>query len=174
MRSSSEHARCVTALQALANGELDGWHGLPESCGRDEVEEALGPSATGPDGVGHLEGGAVAFRDYPPTAFSPAGITVWWKSEDEVAILQMNEPALTETHVVELGVPEKIVESGLHFIARQLVYASRGLTLHIVEKPFRPLRLYAYGATSAEEFLRSAFSRVEVRRHLRPEIEGMN
>ena len=171
MTNVSQQKRCVAALQVLARGELQEWNGLPDDCRRPDIEDALGPSASGPDGVGHLEGGAIAFRDYPPSEFAPAGITVWWKSQDEPVMLQINEPGITEAQIIELGVPEKILPSGLHFIAKQLIYAKRGVTVHIVEKPFRPLRLYAYESTSVDKFIQSAFSRVEIRRHLRPEFE---
>ena len=67
---------------------------------------------------------------------------------------------------------EKIVRSDLNHIAIQLIYANSGITLHLIEKEtrFHPIRLYAYEPTIVDTFLRSAFSRVEIKRPLGPEL----
>lgn len=156
----------IAALHALAAGRLADWPGLPPGCTRAVVEAALGPSGDGPDGAGRLGPSPAAFRRYPPAPIAPYGLTVWFAGE-QATLVEINTPSLAEPPEAQLGPPEAEARSGIDRLHTQLVYAGRGLTIHLHTYTRDLRRIYAYPPTSAEAFLQSWLSQVELRREPR-------
>lgn len=166
---SEDGYRCTAALQILASGRLHDFRGLPTGCRREHAETALGPTPSGPDGVAQLGDLMLGFRDYRTARKgAPYGVTVWFV-ENEIAVVQINSPLLSDSLERALGAPEAKTRSLLRAFYTQWVYASRGLTAHVSNRdpsgsPTAVLRLYAYPPTTVETFLSSPLSRVETRR----------
>ncbi|GIE99657.1 hypothetical protein [Paractinoplanes rishiriensis] len=138
-------------LRALADGDLAAWPGLPGGLARADVEAALGapPEAEGPLG---LFGTAATLCRYPATAAAPLGIQIWYVA-GAVELVQIDEPVPTQAVTEALGPPEADVDSLLGSSRRQLVYAGRGLTVHVSGITGEPYRLYGYPPCPAEQFL---------------------
>lgn len=156
----------IAALRALADGRLAAWPGLLPGCSRSHVEAALGPSGDGPDGSGRLGPSPTAFRRYPPAPAGPYGVVVWYVG-DAVRLIEINTPHLGDPPEAQLGPPEATAPSRLDGLHTQLIYASRGLTVHLHTYTRALRRIYAYAPTSAEEFLASALSQVAIGREAR-------
>lgn len=159
--SLSSQTECVTALRALAQGQLRDWHGLPPGCDRAGAETAIGSGAEIVSGL--LGGMPTQFRDYPATPAAPAGIRIWYEGDTIIAV-QIETPALAEPIDQLLGTPEQTEKSLLQSFHTQWIYAGRGLTAHVSNTSHVVLRLYGYPPTSVDEFLQSSLSRVENRR----------
>lgn len=151
----------IDALRALAEGRLSAWRGLDPSCSRADAEAAFGPGYPGPDGMGSVEGGGMAFRRYPPNG-PYDGLMVWLQG-DRVAVVQIHQPVVAAAEIESLGPPEDTMPSELRISAVQKIYASRGLTLHI-DPEGKLFRTYAYPATTPAEFKQSWMARVKTRR----------
>lgn len=161
--SDTSDAEQVAALKALGEGRLAAWRGLLPGCSRGHAEAALGPSAPGPDGAGRLGPSPAAFRRYPPAPIGPYGVIVWLAG-DAVTLIEVNTPALSESPEAQLGPPEAEVPSRLDRLHTQLIYASRGLTLHLHTYTRQLKRIYAYPPTTVEAFLASWLSQVAIGR----------
>ena len=155
----------AAALHALAAGAIEAWPGLPPGLDRDTIDAALDGEGAGPEETMTLAGAVATVRTYPPTAGAPFGIRAWFEG-DQVVALDIREPVLGGPYEDLLGEPEADAPSGLGGSYRQLVYASRGLTLHVSAGTVR--HLYAYAPCTAEQFLASPLAEVEVRRIRRP------
>jgi len=153
----------IAALRALAAGRLAEWCGLLPGCGRPHVEAAFGPSEPGPDGSGRLGPSPTAFRRYPPAPIGPYGVIVWLVG-DKVVLIEINTPSLAEAPEAQLGPPEAEAPSDLDAMHIQLIYASRGLTIHLHRFTRQLKRIYAYPATTHEAFLASWMSKVAIKR----------
>ena len=151
----------IAALRALAEGRLADWPGLLPGCGRPHAEAALGPSGAGPDGAGWLGPSPAAFRHY-----GPYGIVVWYAG-DAVLLIEINTPHLDAPPEALLGPPEATAPSRLDGLHSQLIYARRGLTIHLHTYTRALRRIYAYTPTSAEAFLASPLSQVAIGREAR-------
>lgn len=160
---STTDAEQIAALRALAAGRLAEWRGLPPGCGRPHVETAFGPSEPGPDGSGRLGPTPTAFRRYPPTSIGPYGLVVWLVG-DQVELIEINTPSLAEAPEAQLGPPEAEAPSRLDAMHIQLIYARRGLTIHLHRFTRQLKRIYAYPATTHEAFLASWLSKVAITR----------
>lgn len=156
----------IAALRALAEGRLAEWPGLLPGCARPHVEAALGPTAPGPDGAGRMGPSPAAFRRYPPAPIGPYGVVVWFAG-DQVALLEINTPALAGQPEDQLGPPEAEAPSQLDRLHTQLIYARRGLTFHLHTFTRQLKRIYAYPPTTPEAYLASWLSQVAIGREPR-------
>jgi hypothetical protein len=156
----------IAALRALGAGQLDAWHGLRPTTARQHVEAALGPSAAGPDGSGRLGDSPASFRRYPAAPAAPYGLTVWY-SGDRALLIEINTPSLAVAPEDLLGPPEADVPSKLDAMHSQLIYAQRGLVIHLHNYTRQVKRIYAMPPTTVEMFLASWLSQVEIRREPR-------
>jgi hypothetical protein len=138
-------------LRALADGDLAAWTGLSVRLARAEVESALDgqPESDGPVA---LFGRPATLSRYPATAAAPRGIHIWYVA-GVAELVQIDEPVPTQAVTESLGPPEAEVESLLGSSRRQLVYAGRGLTVHVSTFTGVPYRLYGYAPCPAEQFL---------------------
>jgi hypothetical protein len=138
-------------LRALTGGDLAAWTGLPAGLARADVEAALDarPEAEGPV---VLFGRPATLCRYPATAAAPRGVQIWYVA-GVADLAQVDEPVPTQPVTEALGPPEAEVDSLLGSSRRQLVYAGRGLTVHVSAFDGRPYRLYGYAPCPAEQFL---------------------
>jgi hypothetical protein len=154
---------CAGALHVLARGQFSEWTGLPSDCARAHAEEVLGPTASGPDGAGILGDSPAAFRIYPATSVAPYGLMVWF-AENKIVAVQINQPKLDRPLNEQIGEPEYVAPSMLKTLQKQWIYASRGLSAHVSGVSGSISSIYAFPATTVEEYLRSSLSRVSSRR----------
>ena len=140
-------------LRALAGGELAAWSGLSAGLARADVETALAgqPEAEGPVA---LFGTPATLCRYPATAAAPRGVQIWY-ARGAAELIQIDEPVPTRPVAEALGPPEADVDSLLGSSRRQLVYAGRGLTIHVSAFTGEPYRLYAFAPCPTEQFLNS-------------------
>jgi hypothetical protein len=138
-------------LRALAGGDLAAWPGLSGGIARADAAAALDaqPEAEGPVA---LFGRPAALCRYPATAAAPLGIQIWYVGS-AAELVQIDEPVPTRPVTEALGPPEAEVDSLLGSSRRQLVYAGRGLTVHVSAFTGRPYRLYGYAPCPVEQFL---------------------
>jgi hypothetical protein len=150
-----------TALRALAGGDLTGWRELPVGLAPAAVEAALGsaPTAQGPV---LLFGTGAQLGRYPATAGAPHGLAVWFVA-GAADLVEIGEPALAAPVADQLGPPETRVESLLGPGWSQLVYAERGLVVHVSGATDRPRRLYGFAAGPVKQFLTGPLRAIEQR-----------
>lgn len=147
----------TSPLHALTAGELDRWRGLPPGLGTADVDQVLGPRIPGGDVPSIAFGSAMVLRRYPPALVAPLGIRVWFsadESTDGALLVEVDEPRLTRPLEDLLDGPEADLPSLLGTSRRQLVYAERGLTVH-VSMSGEPYRLYGYEPTALATYLES-------------------
>jgi len=151
----------VSAIRALADGDLAAFHGLPAGLERAALDEALGEP--GPEESGMLGGQPAVNRTYPPRDGAPFGVKAWLEG-DAVAVLEIREPPLRAPVGEQLGEPEAKAPSGLGPSYEQRVYGSRGLVLHVSGVTGEVRRLYAVAPQPADQLLAGPLGRVEERR----------
>jgi hypothetical protein len=159
---------CAERLQALVEGRLDAWHGLPANCVKQDAEAGMGPSETGPDGAARLDGILTAFRRYPGSAAAPHGVQVWFR-DDVIYGVEIMSPALPQPFTTLIGEPEVKERSRIGAVHTQWIYASKGLVLHVQNVTNAVVRMYGFPPCTIEAFRQLPWGRVEVRRELRPD-----
>ena len=105
-----------------------------------------------PTGPVALFGRPANLSRYPATAAAPRGIHIWYVA-GVAELVQIDEPVPTQPVTEALGPPEAEVDSLLGSSRRQLVYAGRGLTVHVSTFTGVPYRLYGYAPCPVEQFL---------------------
>lgn len=152
---------CVTALRALAEGALDQWHGLADTCTRSHAERALGSPAA--ERAGNLGGSPTMFAEYPAHTGAPNGVTIW--HVDERLVFVRIQGAVPSAPVQELlGEPEATMPSRMRRSLVQHVHASRGLTLHVHRATGEIAFLMGYAPMSLDAYRASWISQTELRR----------
>ena len=165
--NAPDPSACVNALRALVEGRLEAWHGLPAGCSTRDVEAAYGPGDGGPDGVGSLGGTPTAFRRHSRSPRVPHDVVAWFR-DGAVLGVEVTDLKPTRPLAESLGEPEARERSGVGSVHTQLVYASRGLVLHVQNITGAIVRAQGFAACTLDEFraLPWGQSRVE-RRPLR-------
>jgi hypothetical protein len=110
-----------------------------------------------------LGGALTEFRRFPPTSFAPYGIVVWVE-EGEIIAVEIVEPHLPAPIQDQLGAPEAETPSALAAFHTQLIYATRGLALHVHQFRSTVFRLYAFAPTTVADFLASPLAGVATQR----------
>ncbi len=170
---------CAARIRLLLEGNLAQWLGLPENCGIDVIDSLY---AVSPEGeTGRLSGRFFTFRDFPAKDNLPAIRA--WSEDDKVVRIDIEAPRLASP------LPELLAQMGSPNVQRdppefywydesdtivELVYAERGLTLHITDPsesdddlPPRLVRIRAYAPITVSEFDRKLGGR-DPKRVLRP------
>ncbi len=170
---------CATEIKDLLEGDLTQWAGLPENCGIADIASLFSVSPEGE--TGRLSGSFFTYRDFPTKGNLPA-IRVWSEG-DNVVRIDIEAPRLASP------LPEFLAQMGSPNVQRdppefywydesdtvvELVYAERGLTLHITELSDsdddvlpRLIRMRAYAPITVSEFDRKLGGR-DPKRVLRP------
>jgi hypothetical protein len=138
-------------LRALAGGDLAAWPGLAEGLARADVEAALDAEAEA-EGPVALFGTPATLCRYPATTAAPRGIQIWYAA-GVANLVEIDEPVPAVPVTEALGPPEAEVDSLLGSSRRQLIYAGRGLTVHVSAVTGEPYRLFGYTPCPAEQFL---------------------
>ncbi len=150
-RARAEDPECQRRLQALAQGQLKGWNGVGK-CGRIDAERALGDSGDQPSKFEQ-------FGEYRVYKAGKDSLLVWFLSDD-IRVIQLLYPKLGQPLKTLLGEPQAKIKSQLSAEWEQWVYANRGLALHVRRANSEPVMLFAYAASTVEEFLKSDVARV--------------
>ena len=150
-RARTEDPECQRRLQALAQGQLKGWNGVGK-CGRIDAERALGDSGDQPSKFEQ-------FGEYRVYKAGKDSLLVWFLSDD-IRVIQLLYPKLGQPLKALLGEPQAKIKSQLSADWDQWVYANRGLALHVRRANSEPVMLFAYAASTVEEFLKSDVARV--------------
>ncbi len=152
---------CVTALRALADGDLGRWHGLPARCSLADAERALG--APGPDQTGFPGGAPTRYRTYPPSPGAPAGLQVY-DVDGTVTVIITHDAVPAGKLDALLGPAEAKQPSRMPGFKTMWIWASRGLTLHRDDTSGAVAWLYAYAPMTVDAFRASWMARVEIHR----------
>lgn len=153
-------AHCVEAIAALANGALDGWHGLPDACTRADVETVLS-LVTRPVNESSPYSGPL---NYAPTPGAPNGLTVHY-GVGTVDYITIVGPRFRQPIQDILGEPEGKIQSHLEGASEQWVYSGLGLAFHMKALEPGVNWLYVFGPTTLEDYKTSLLSRVRTLRH---------
>jgi hypothetical protein len=148
----NDRSDCQASLRALVEGRLGDVTGFA-GCRRADVEIVLGTSPPGPDAVGGTLG---PHRSYPN------GVTVFFAG-DTVTAGQILAPRLRQPPRTALGEPEGSAPSRLEPYADQLIWARRGITVHVDRGTGAASWLFFYPPMSVADFLRSPMASAEIR-----------
>ncbi|HEX4461418.1 MAG TPA: hypothetical protein VIA18_25735 [Polyangia bacterium] len=143
-------AACRDALVALARADLAAFR--LGSCGRVDAERALGSSGDQPS---HFE----QFGEYRVYTYAGNSILVWLLA-DNVRVIQLLYPKLSQPITTLLGTPEAKAPSQLSSAWEQWIYASRGLAAHVKPATGEVVTLFAFPPTSVAAFLETDIARV--------------
>lgn len=158
---STNCARALRALRALADGRYGDWHGLDASCTTADATSTLG--AGGVDQTGSLGGSPTRYRIHPASVGAPHGLYVYDVS-DKLVHVSTHGAVPARPPAEQLGEPEARDISRMPGFKTQWIWASRGLTLHIDDGTGAVAWLYAYRPMTLDEFRASWISKVEIRR----------
>ena len=169
----------ATKIRELLEGNLAQWAGLPEKCG---IAVIAGLYNVSPEGqTGRLSGRFLTYREFPAKGDLP-GIRVWSEADSLVRI-DIETPRLDgplPEHLAQMGSPD-IQRDPPDFYwydesdtVAELVYAKKGLTLHVTEQTDsdddtlpRLIRIRAFAPMAVSEFDRRLGGR-DPKRVLRP------
>lgn len=144
-------ARCRTALDTLARGDLAAYPGLG-SCGRIDAETALGSSGDQPSRFEQ-------FGEYRVYSHAGNSILVWFLGDD-IRVIQLLYPKLSQPIATLLGPPNAKAPSQLSRAWEQWIYADRGLAAHVKRGTGEVVALFAFQPTSVAAFLATDIARV--------------
>jgi len=151
---------CVKAIDALANGDLDRWRGLPSACTRADVERVLSLVTREVNESNPYSGPL----NYAPTPGAPNGLTVHY-GVGAVDYITVVSPRLKRPIQEMLGEPEGKIQSNLEGASEQWVYPVLGLAFHMEFGEQGVNWLYVFGPTTLEVYKTSLLSRVRTLRH---------
>ena len=154
---------CVAAMTALANGDLNGWSGLPERCTEKDVEKVLSPATIKANDSNPYSGPL----GYAPTPAAPHGLTIHY-NVGVVDYITVVTPLLKRPIQEMLGEPEDKIPSYLEGASEQWVYASLGLAFHMKVAGPGAHWLYVFGPTTTETYKTSLLGNVRTLRHKTP------
>ena len=143
------------AFRRLAEGDLEGWKGLPSECGPSDLAAVFsgGDSA----GNGLLSNYPTKFRVYQVPEQSEV-IQIWFEENDHVSLITIVAPTIkgdVRALLDSFGPPEKRLEqgAGYHADAHQWIYASRGITFFVREHSNEIARVAVYQPTSVAHYM---------------------
>lgn len=155
MSNARVKSECEIAFRRLAEGDFEGWTGLPSECGPSDLA-AIFSGGEG-EGNGLLSNYPTKFRVYQSPEQSEV-IQAWFDENDHVSLITMVAPTL-KGNVQELlnsfGPPEKRLEqgAGYHADAHQWIYAGRGITFFVREHSNEFARVAVYPPTSVAQYV---------------------
>ncbi len=143
-------AGCVDALTALARADLAAFR--LGTCGRIDAERAFGSS-------GEQASRFEQFGEYRVYTVGGHGILVWLLA-DNIRVMQLLYPKLTQPIATLLGPPDAKAPSQLSSAWEQWIYASRGLAAHVKPATGEVVTLFAFPPTSVAAFLETDIAHV--------------
>ena len=143
-------ATCREALVALAHADLAAFH--LGSCGRVDAERAFGSS-------GEQASRFEQFGEYRVYTVGGGSILVWFLADD-IRVMQLLYPKLSQPIATLLGAPDAKAPSQLASGWEQWIYASRGLAAHVKPATGEVITLFAFQPTSVAAFLETDIARV--------------
>ena len=144
-------AACRDSLAALARAELAAFH--LGSCGRIDAERAFGSSGAAPSRFEQFG----EYRVY--TAGGGSNILVWFLA-DNIRVIQLLYPKLTQPIATLLGPPDAKAPSRLSSSWEQWIYARRGLAAHVKPATGEVVTLFAFQPTEVATFLETDIAKV--------------
>lgn len=157
---TNRRSECVNAIDALANGDLDGWHGFGGACTRADVETVLAAVTTEVNESSPYSGPL----NYAPTFGAPNGLTVHY-GVGAVEYISVVEPKFKRTLQEMLGEPSGKIESYLEGASEQWVYPELGLSFHMKSDEQGVKWFYVFGPTTLEVYKTSPLARMRTLRH---------
>jgi hypothetical protein len=148
-------------LTALAEGDLAGWHGIPDGATRQWVTDGLGPGVED-------AGLRLVWRGGVATA---SGVEIMLDGAGRPELVQIVLPTLTADAMEPLGPAEIESPSLWSRGATQFAWPSRGLAVH--SHPTDIVRLMGFAPMDAASFAAHPFATVgEPPRRDRPRFGG--
>jgi hypothetical protein len=143
-------AGCRDALAALARANLAAFR--LGTCGRIDAERAFGSSADVPSRFEQ-------FGEYRVYTYGGNSILVWFL-EDNIRVMQLLYPKLSQPIATLLGAPDTKAPSQLSSSWEQWIYAGRGIAAHVKPSTGEVITLFAFQPTSVAAFLETDIARV--------------
>jgi len=142
-------------LRRLAEGDFEGWKGLPSDCRPSDLGAVFGGGES--PGNGLLSNQPAKFRVYQFPGQSE-DIEAWFQEDDRIILVSIATPTINgdvKALLDTFGSPEKRLEQGVgyHADAHQWIYASRGITFFVREYSNEIARVVVYPPTSVEDYL---------------------
>lgn len=141
---------CRQALVAFGRGELAGFR--LGKCGRVDAERALGSS-------GDVPSRFEQFGEYRVYSYGGGSVLVWFL-EDNIRVMQVLYPKLSQPIATLLGAPDAKAPSRLSGAWEQWIYAERGIAAHVKPATGEVVTLFAFQPTSVAAFLETDIARV--------------
>jgi hypothetical protein len=143
-------AGCRDPLIALAHADLAAFR--LGTCGRIDAERAFGGSG---DQASRFD----QFGEYRVYTVGGNSILVWLLA-DNIRVMQLLYPKLSQPIATLLGAPDAKVPSQLSSAWEQWIYAGRGIAAHVKPATGEVITLFAFQPTTVAAFLASDIARV--------------
>src|SRR3954451_9291490 len=143
-------AGCRDARVALAHADLAAFR--LGTCGRVDAERAYGSSGDQPSRFEQ-------FGEYRVYTSGGDSILVWFLA-DNIRVMQLLYPKLSQPIVKLLGAPDTKAPSQLSSAWEQWIYESRGIAAHVKPATGEVITLFAFQPTSVAAFLETDIARV--------------
>ena len=141
---------CRDTLVALAHADLAAFR--LGTCGRIDAERAFGSSGEAPSRFEQ-------FGEYRVYTFGGSSILVWFLA-DNIRVMQMLYPKLSQPIAALLGAPDAKAPSQLSTSWEQWIYARRGLAAHVKPATGEVITLFAFQPTTVAAFLETDIAHV--------------